>query len=105
MPEPMGPHAGQPVLERGAGLGVGSGAAGAGAGAGRAVVVMLHGRNAGPRNIMELADLLPHPAFTYLAPAAAGNTWYPYSFLSELERNEPGLSSGLSVIDALVARV
>lgn len=66
---------------------------------------MLHGRNAGPENILELAALLPHPQFTYLAPAAAGRTWYPQSFLAETERNEPGLSSGLWVIDQLVREV
>jgi predicted esterase len=37
-----------------------------------------------------------------VAPQASGHTWYPYSFLSPLEQNEPGLSSGLAVLDALV---
>jgi len=68
-------------------------------------MVMLHGRNAGPRNILELAELLPHPAFTFLAPAAADNTWYPYSFMAETERNEPGLSSALWVVDRLIAEI
>jgi predicted esterase len=90
----MGPHAGQPVLSRGPGLA-----------ASRAVMLMLHGRNAGPENILELASLLPHPAFSYLAPAAAGNTWYPFSFLVETQRNEPGLSSGLGVIGRLVQEI
>jgi predicted esterase len=40
-----------------------------------------------------------------LAPQAAGNTWYPYSFLSPIERNEPGLSSALQVVGDLVAQV
>jgi len=87
----MLPHAGQPVASLGPELG-----------AGRAVMLMLHGRNAGPRNILELAGVLPHPDFTYLAPAAAGNTWYPLSFLTELERNQPGLDSALWVVDQLV---
>lgn len=90
----MQPHAGQPVLTRGPGVETS-----------RAVLLMLHGRNAGPENILELAALLPHSQFTYLAPAAAGGTWYPYSFLVETERNEPGLSSGLRVIDQLVREV
>ena len=55
------PHAGQPVLTAGQPLG-----------SGRAVVIMVHGRNASPRNILELATPLAHPAVTYLAPAAAG---------------------------------
>ena len=39
------------------------------------------------------------------APAAAGNTWYPFSFLVETEKNEPGLSSGLWVLEQLVNAV
>ena len=89
----MDPHAGQPVLVQGPGLA-----------ASRAAMILLHGRNAGPENILELARAFPHPAFSFLAPAAAGRTWYPFSFLSELARNEPGLSSGLRVIAGLVAQ-
>jgi predicted esterase len=63
---------------------------------------MLHGRGAGPENILDLVPRLERPAFTYLAPAAAGRTWYPYSFLAPREQNEPGLSSGLRVIGSLV---
>ena len=33
-----------------------------------------------------------------LAPQAAGNTWYPNSFLAPSESNEPGLSSGLQAV-------
>ncbi len=65
-------------------------------------MIMLHGRNAGPRNILELAEVLADPGFTYLAPTAAGGTWYPYSFMADISSNEPGLSSGLWVIDQLV---
>ena len=52
--------------------------------------------------MLGLARELDRPGFAYLAPAAAGNTWYPFSFLSPRERNEPGISSGLSVIEGLV---
>lgn len=65
-------------------------------------MIMIHGRNAGPENILELAGPLRHPGFTFLAPSAAGGTWYPFSFLAETERNEPGLSSGLEAIDHLI---
>ena len=68
-------------------------------------MIMIHGRNAGPRNILELAVPLHHPDFIYLAPAAADATWYPFSFLVETARNEPGLSSGLGVIDRLIQEV
>jgi phospholipase/carboxylesterase len=86
-----GPHAGQPI-----------GTAGCALGEGPAVVIMVHGRNAAPRNILDIARLLDRPRFTYLAPAAANNTWYPYSFMAETSTNEPGLSSGLAVLRALV---
>jgi predicted esterase len=68
----------------------------------RGVVIMLHGRNAAPANILSIVPALDRPAFAYLAPAAADGTWYPYSFLAERDRNEPGLSSGLAVIARVV---
>ena len=36
------------------------------------------------------------------APAARGKTWYPFGFMSEIERNEPGISSGIAVIHGLI---
>ena len=87
----MQPHAGQPVMISGPGIE-----------SSRAAMIMLHGRNAGPRNILELAGALADPAFTYLAPTASGGTWYPYSFMADRSSNQPGLSSGLWVIDQLV---
>ena len=93
-PAAADPHAGQPVEIVGAGVE-----------ASRAVMIMLHGRNAEPRNILELVPAIRHPAFTFLAPAASGRTWYPKSFLSETAQNEPGLSSGLRSIDRLVREV
>jgi phospholipase/carboxylesterase len=88
------PHAGQPVVAAGAPLGQAP-----------VAVIMVHGRNAGPANILDLVPRLARPDLTYLAPAAANRTWYPHSFLSEIAGNEPGLSSGLAAIDALVMRV
>lgn len=66
---------------------------------------MVHGRNAAPRNILDLVPHIDHPGFTYLAPAAAGNTWYPYSFMADMDSNQPGLASGLSVLASVVAQV
>jgi predicted esterase len=36
-------------------------------------------------------------------PQAAGSTWYPQSFLVPIEQNEPGITSGLTVIARLIA--
>ena len=68
----------------------------------RAVMIMAHGRGASPEDILGLAGALRHPEFTYLAPTAANNTWYPYSFLTEIAKNEPWLSSALDVLGSLV---
>ena len=87
----MKPHAGQPVEIIGRPLGEG-----------RAAMVMIHGRDAKPANILDLAARLDHPDFTYVAPAAANGTWYPYSFMAEKDKNEPGLSSGIAVIEGVV---
>jgi predicted esterase len=87
----MQPHAGQPILR-----------AGAAPDAARAAMIMIHGRNAGPANILDLAPVLDRPEFLYVAPAAAGGTWYPFSFMAPREKNEPGISSGLFVIESVV---
>jgi phospholipase/carboxylesterase len=88
----MQPHAGQPILR-----------AGAAPDAARAAMIMIHGRNAAPANILDLVPVLDRPEFLYVAPAAAGGTWYPLSFMAPREKNEPGISSGLAVIESLVS--
>lgn len=67
------------------------------------VVVMIHGRGAGPENILDLVPRLDRPQFEYLAPAAPNRTWYPYSFMAEIEKNEPHLSNALEQIRGVVA--
>ena len=66
---------------------------------------MVHGRGAGPENILDLVPALGHAGATYLAPAAANRTWYPFSFMADIAKNEPNLSSALSVLAALVSDV
>ncbi len=63
-----------------------------------AAMILLHGRGATAANILSLAKQFDRPELAYLAPQAAGNSWYPYSFLARLEDNEPGLSSALRMI-------
>jgi predicted esterase len=70
--------------------------------AARAAVIMVHGRGAGPANILDLAPHIGHPGVAFIAPAASGGTWYPKSFLSPIEENEPGISSGIAVVHALM---
>ena len=71
----------------------------------RAAMILLHGRGATAESILTLADELNQPDFAYLAPQAAGYTWYPYSFLSPMPQNEPGITSGIAVVEALVEQI
>ena len=71
----------------------------------KAVVILVHGRGATAAGILPLSDEFDLDGVCYLAPQAAGHTWYPYSFLSPTELNEPGLSSGLQRIDDLIGEV
>jgi phospholipase/carboxylesterase len=41
----------------------------------------------------------------YVIPQAADFTWYPYRFIESRAANEPGLTSGLHLIDTLVNAV
>ena len=63
-----------------------------------AAVVMVHGRGATAESILELAREFGRPDLCYLAPQAAGSTWYPYSFMAPMRQNEPYLSSALERI-------
>ena len=68
-----------------------------------AAMIMVHGRGAGPDDILGLASAFDRPRVACVAPAAAGGAWYPFGFMSPREKNEPGLSSALGVIESLVA--
>jgi predicted esterase len=41
----------------------------------------------------------------YLAPQAAGHTWYPHSFLVPTDDNEPYLTSALDLLASLIQRL
>jgi phospholipase/carboxylesterase len=87
----ISPHRGQPVRVAGESLA-----------RARAAMLMLHGRGARAEDILSLANEFDQPEVAYLAPQAAGNTWYPNRFLAPMEENEPWLSSALELVaDAL----
>lgn len=88
----MHPHANQRVLHAGAPIESAD-----------ATMILVHGRGAGPEDILSLGSAINRPRVALLAPAAAGGSWYPFGFMSPRERNEPYLSSALGVIDALVS--
>lgn len=88
------PHGSQPVLTGGAPLATA-----------RAAMVMLHGRGGTADDILTLAPALGTSDVAYLAPQAAGGTWYPLGFMSPIERNEPGISSGMRAIGRVIASI
>ncbi|MEO1436129.1 MAG: dienelactone hydrolase family protein [Bacteroidota bacterium] len=65
-------------------------------------LIMVHGRGASAPSILSLSEQLQVDDFALVAPQANQNTWYPYSFLMPPAQNEPGLSTGLAVIDEIV---
>lgn len=88
------PHQGQPVATAGAPLAQA-----------QAAMILVHGRGATAESILTLAPEFNQSGWAYLAPQAAGNTWYPYSFLAPIPQNEPGISSGLTAVSDLLAHV
>ena len=70
------------------------------------MAILLHGRGASAEDILSLAREFGSPRalddVAYLAPQAAGNSWYPYSFLAPIPQNEPALTSALGIIGGLV---
>ena len=71
----------------------------------RAAMIMVHGRGASAEDILTLSPALRTSDVAFLAPQAAGGTWYPLGFMSPIERNEPGITSGMGVIHRLVTEV
>ena len=90
----LDPHANQPVRHLGAPLTEAKGA-----------IVLLHGRGGSAEDILSLAQPLYRENLAYLAPQAAGHTWYPNSFLAPREANEPYLSSALAKVASVVASI
>ena len=71
----------------------------------RAAMVMVHGRGATAESILALVTALDAGGFAYLAPQAAGGTWYPNSFMAPIATNEPGITSGLAAIGDVIALI
>jgi predicted esterase len=80
-------HRGQPLLRAGVPLDKAT-----------AAVILIHGRGASAESILDLAGPMATPGVAFLAPQAAGGTWYPYRFLEPIEKNEPGLTSALATV-------
>jgi predicted esterase len=92
-PSAADPHAGARILHAGAPLDDAD-----------AAVVLVHGRGGSAEGMLDLARAIGGPGVAWLAPQAAGGSWYPYSFLAPIESNEPWLSAALALLDGLLAR-
>lgn len=67
-------------------------------------MVLIHGRGDTAEGILGLVDQIERPGWAFIAPQAAGNTWYPNRFIAPISANEPWLSSALlAVHDTLEA--
>lgn len=86
-----GPHGGQPLQTFGASRTDAT-----------AAVLLLHGRGASAQSMQPLAEALGTSNVAYVAPQAAGHTWYPQSFLAPIEANQPWLDSALAVVHHLI---
>ena len=85
------PHRDQPIRTLGAPLAQAA-----------AAIILLHGRGASAEDILGLAGEMYDERVAYLAPQAADNHWYPYSFMAPIAENEPWLSSALAKVAAVV---
>ncbi|MBS1564397.1 MAG: alpha/beta hydrolase [Bacteroidetes bacterium] len=68
-------------------------------------VVLLHGRGGSAEDILQLGKHLSTEGMALLAPQATQHSWYPYGFMSPVERNQPALDSALAVVDELVESI
>ncbi len=88
------PHAGMPVRTAGTSPETAAGA-----------MILMHGRGANALDILMLAEEFDRPELHYIAPDAHNNTWYPFSFLAPIQNNQPGIDSGLAVIDGIITQL
>ena len=89
-----GPHARQPIAVAGTPLAEAAGA-----------LILVHGRGGSADEMLGLAKLVAPPRTAWLAPQAAGHTWYPHRFIEPTKVNEPYLSSALFALDDLLDQV
>ncbi|MFC6824403.1 alpha/beta hydrolase [Halopelagius fulvigenes] len=70
-----------------------------------AAVVLVHGRGATARGMLQFAEEFHREGLAYVAPQAQRGTWYPNRFLAPIDANEPHLASALGHVDSAVETV
>ena len=89
--ETIKPHLGEKVLFAGSEL---SGS--------KYAMILLHGRGGNAESMLSLANEFDLEDTLVIAPQADNFTWYPYRFIEKREVNEPGISSGLVLINSIM---
>jgi phospholipase/carboxylesterase len=64
----------------------------------RAAAILLHGRGGSSSDMLGLAGYLSLPGIAFIAPEAAGNSWYPQRFIAPAVQNQPWLDSALAAV-------
>ena len=86
-PNPSDPHAGMQHLRVGPELASAKG-----------MMILVHGRGGDANDMLGLLPYLDAEDLHVVALQAAGNSWYPFPFMSPTGQNEPGRTSGLDLI-------
>lgn len=71
----------------------------------RLVLYAVHGRDGSPDYMIEALDRLALPGVHAVVPAAAGQSWWPQSFLATRAANQPMLDHALGTVEAHRARL
>lgn len=66
------------------------------------VMLMFHGRGASADDILALAGQWLAPGMAFVAPEAAGNSWWPQRFVAPLHSNQPHIDSAMRMAAALL---
>jgi phospholipase/carboxylesterase len=65
-------------------------------------MILLHGRGATAESMVDLVSDIYVENMLYVIPQANDYAWYPFRFIERRELNEPGISSGLALINAII---
>jgi phospholipase/carboxylesterase len=87
----ISPHEGQKIIYAGSGVEDADTA-----------MILLHGRGADAESMKGVVSEIYMEGMTYVIPQATNYTWYPRRFIEKREVNEPGISSGLTLIESII---
>ncbi|MBZ0182118.1 MAG: dienelactone hydrolase family protein [Melioribacteraceae bacterium] len=66
-------------------------------------MILIHGRGATAESILSLSNEFNLEDTIFVAPQARDFAWYPYRFIEARAKNEPGITSGLTLINSIIA--